>query len=90
VPQLLVVCARANVRHFAYHIVQNLSGDGAEELVAGHLPGVEVNAGQLSVVVQHALKVGGTVQYVWVAADSQVGDEPSLQRTDSQVIVEAG
>jgi hypothetical protein len=42
-PQLLVVGAAANVRHFAHSIVENLFCDRAEKLVAGDLPGVEVD-----------------------------------------------
>ncbi|MFN2245357.1 MAG: hypothetical protein ACK2U2_23915, partial [Anaerolineae bacterium] len=42
-PKLLVVGARANVRHLADDIVEDLFGDGAEEFVAGDLPGVEVD-----------------------------------------------
>jgi hypothetical protein len=44
-PQLLVVGARANVRHFAHNVIENLLGDGAKELVARNLPGVEIDAG---------------------------------------------
>jgi len=39
-------------------------GNGAKELVSGDPPGVEIDAGQLRVVIQHALKVGETAQYV--------------------------
>jgi hypothetical protein len=56
-------------------VVQYLLRDGPIELVARHLPGVEVHAGQFRVVIKHLLKVGCTVQYVWVAADSAVGDD---------------
>jgi hypothetical protein len=34
---------------------------------------VEVDSGQLGVVVQHALKVGCTVQYAWVLVDGLPG-----------------
>jgi hypothetical protein len=50
-------------------IVQNLFGDGAVEFVAGHLPRVEVHPGELGVTIKHLLKVGCTVQYVWLPAD---------------------
>jgi hypothetical protein len=51
---------------------------------------VEVNAGQLRVVVQHALKVGCTIQDVWVVADRPVGAERACQRADRLVTVGAG
>jgi hypothetical protein len=35
------------IKHFADNIVQDLLRDGAEELVARDLPGVEIHAGQL-------------------------------------------
>ena len=57
-------------KYLAHDIVEDLFDDGTEECVAAHLPGVEVNAGQLGVVVQHALKVGCTTQYVLVLSDS--------------------
>jgi hypothetical protein len=61
------------IEHFAHHVVQNLLGDGLEELVAGHLPGVETNAGEPRVVIKYLLKVGCTVQYVWFGAGSPLG-----------------
>jgi hypothetical protein len=39
------------IEHFPHDIVQDFLGDGAEELVAGDLPGVQIDAGQLGVVV---------------------------------------
>jgi hypothetical protein len=40
-PKLLVVGTRANVRHFADNTVQDLPGDGLEELVVHDLSGVD-------------------------------------------------
>jgi hypothetical protein len=40
-PKLLVVGARANVHHLPHEIAEDFLGDGAVELVAGHLPGVD-------------------------------------------------
>jgi hypothetical protein len=53
------------VDHFPRHAIKDLLGDGAEELVAGHRltsfrsqdPGVEVDAGQLGIVIKHSLEV---------------------------------
>jgi hypothetical protein len=36
---------------------------------------MQVDPGQLGVVVQHALKVGGTVQYAWFSADSPASSD---------------
>ena len=58
------VKAAVGIQHLAHYIIQDLFGDGAEERIAGHLPGVEVDAGELGVVVEHLLKVGCTIQYV--------------------------
>jgi hypothetical protein len=67
-PKLLVVGVRAHVQHFAYDIVQDLLGDGAEELVAGDLPGVEVDPREFRVVIKNFLKVGCTIRYAWCPA----------------------
>jgi hypothetical protein len=61
------------VCHFADDVVQDPLGDGAEELVASSLLGMEIDAGQLGIVAQHALKVGWTTQYVWGSADGPAG-----------------
>jgi hypothetical protein len=45
------------IKHFSHNVVQNLVGDGSEKLVAAHLPGMQVDAGQLGVAIQHLLKV---------------------------------
>ena len=45
------------VGHFPQRIVQRLLGNAAVEGVGGNLPGVQVQAGQQGVVVQHLFKV---------------------------------
>ena len=59
------VKSTAWIGHFTDNVVENLFGDGPEERVTRDLPGMEVDAGELGVVVQHLLKVG----CVWLPAD---------------------
>jgi hypothetical protein len=47
-------------------IIERFQGDSSEKVVRGELPGVEVDAGQLGIVIQHSLKVGCTIRYAWV------------------------
>jgi hypothetical protein len=58
------------VKYLAHDIVEDFLGDGAEELVAGDLLGVEIDAGQLGVVLKHLIEVGRTVQCVSLPAVS--------------------
>ena len=37
----------SGIEHFPHDIVEDLFGDGPEELIAGDLPGVQVDASQL-------------------------------------------
>jgi hypothetical protein len=47
---------------------------------------VEIDAGQLGVIVEHLLKVGCTVQYVWLPADrSSCSDGCKLEPIRSSV-----
>ena len=50
--------ARPGVDHFPHYIVENLFGAGAQELVAGDLPGVKADAGELRIVITQFLKMG--------------------------------
>ena len=49
--------AAARMRHLAQHVVEGRGRDAAIELPAGHLPGVQVDHGELCVVVEHLLEV---------------------------------
>ncbi len=49
--------ATSRVGHLSRDVIEGLFGNGAIERLAGHLPGVQVDAGQLRVVVQHLLKM---------------------------------
>jgi hypothetical protein len=51
--------------HLAYDVVERLLSDGTIERLARHLPGVQVHAGQLGVIIQHLLEVGCNTQYVF-------------------------
>ena len=46
------------IGHLADDVIERLLRDGAFEWIAGHLPGVQVDAGQLGVVVEHFFKMG--------------------------------
>lgn len=73
----------AFVEHFLHDIVQDFPGDGTEELVAGHLPGLQVHPGQRGVMVKHSLKLGCTVQYAWVPAGGSpcIGNLRAIEHT---------
>ena len=49
--------AAGRAGHLPHDVVQDLLGDGAVERLAGHLPSVQVDAGQLGVVVEHLLEM---------------------------------
>ena len=51
---------------------------------------MQVDAGQLRVVVQHALKVGCTVQYARGSVDSPFDDQHGFQRTECRLNGGAG
>jgi hypothetical protein len=59
--------------HLACKAIQRFQGDCAEKPVPAELPRVEINAGKLGIVAQHALKVGRTVQYVRLPDDGAIG-----------------
>jgi hypothetical protein len=66
-PQLLCVGAGTDIRHLPDEIAECLLNDTAVEGLVRHLPGVQVETGQLGVVVEHFLKVGENTQYVFCA-----------------------
>ncbi len=45
------------IEHFPQNVIEDHFSDGSKEIVAGDLPGMEVNAGQLGFVVEHLLQV---------------------------------
>ena len=53
------------IKHFSDDIVEDFLDDGSEQLVARDLPGMQIDAGQLRVVIQHLFKVSCTIQYAW-------------------------